>query len=45
MITKHVKTKVDKEILREGLHKIFEKILREHNKDNAILPGTYLYIN
>ena len=39
MSTEHIKNKVGTEILREGVHKIFEKCLRENNKDNIVLPG------
>ena len=39
MITEHVNTKADKEILREGLHNIFEEFLREQNKKQCNNTG------
>ena len=38
MVTEHVKTKADKEILREGLHEL-KKMLIEQNKHNETRPG------
>ena len=39
MICEQVKTPADKEILREGLHEIFDKILMQQNKDKQKTPG------
>ena len=39
MITEQIKTPADKEILREGLHKISDKILMQQKKDNETIPG------
>jgi hypothetical protein len=39
MITEHVKDAAGREIVRGGLHNIFEQLLTNNNKGNVTLPG------